>query len=449
MTLLDKLTHSYKSGLALLLVPFFFACDDPSELGLELNAENNEFDTQKIELVLPTSTIAIDSLRTDQFAASLVGKYNDPVTGSVEAISYNDYGVNGGTFPDSENGLEFSRAFIRMAVFDSRMDQPLAGETVNVYEATDTLFNGAVYLSDRSIPYNEEPIGTATYNYDPEIAEDSVLEISLSDDFGLFLFDRLYKVSDPGGDYIDSLTQGLYHYNPLVFVPGTANQGIIGFDLNADTSAIYVEMVDSVGDMSYYTFDFREKHYNQLIRDKSGSQLSDLTSEYMPSNNATQYSYIDMLAGVYTKVDLQPYLDFIESNSNLIINNSTFQFETVKSSSEYIDSLAQLNSFFITNDGRINGPASLSASAGLYAILSENSYLSSGSDLLVSVPDSSLTYQSNVTLFSQILFDNFHEGEEYLTEEFVLTSPRTLSMNQTKLINSEVKLTLYYTSIKK
>ena len=447
MTLLDKLTHSYKSGLALLLIPFFFACDDPSELGLELNAEDNEFETKKIEFVLPTSTIAIDSLRTDQFAASLVGKYNDPVTGSVEAISYNNYNIDGGQLPDEGDSLKFSRAFVRMKIFDSRLDQPLSGEVINIHLAQDTLFDNAVYLASRSIPYDEDPVGTVTYDFTPE--RDTIMEIPLTDEFGLFLFDRLDKVTNPGGDYIDSLTQGLYHYDPLVFVPGATNQGIIGFDLNADTSALYVEMIDNAGNTSYYAFDFRDKHYNQIIRDRSSSQLSDLTSEYTPSNNATQNSSIDMLAGVYAKVDLQPLIDFIESGNTLIVNNATVQYEAVEPTSEYTENLSLLNSFFITGSGRINGPGGQTANAGAFALLTEGSYLAGGSDLLTASPDSVLTYSSNISLFTQILFDNYRLEESYLAEQFVLTSPRTLSMNQTTLINSEVKLTLYYTSIKK
>ncbi len=446
MTLLDKQTHLYKSGLALLLVPFFFACDDPSNLGLQVDERENEFQTEKVEFTLPVSTIGIDSLRTEHFSASLVGKYSDPITGTVEAISYNSYGINGGQLPDQGDSLQFSRAFIRMKIFDSRLNQPLTGESLSIHLAEDTLYSRAVYLADRAIPYDPEPIATFTYDFNPEI--DTVLEIPLSDDFGRFLFTRLDRVTNPGGDYADSLTRSLYYYDPLVFVPGADNQGILGFDLASDTSAIYVEMVNSQGTESYYTFDFREAHYNQLNRDRSTGQLNDLSTEYTPSANTGDYSYVDMIAGVYTKVALQPLLDFVELNPEVIVNNSVIELNAITPGSSYIDNLERLQYYFLLDNGRINGPGGQTAASGQYAMLTEGSYLSSGTDVLNAVVDNQLRYRSNITLFSQVLFNNFSNEEDYLTEELVLLSPRTLSLDQTTLVNSEVKLTLYYTSIK-
>lgn len=437
MTLLDKLTYLVRSGLAILLVPIFFACDDPTDLGLELDGEDNKLNTQRIEFILPASTISIDSLRTDHFNLSLVGQYSDSVFGTSRATSYNSYSLNAGVLPGDT--LEFSNAFIRMRVFDVRTDYHLEDQTIHIHEAQDTIFSSAVYFADKSIPYDVDPIGTGTFNFNAVL--DSVVSIPLADEFGEFLFNRLSQA--------DSLSQGLYYYNPLVFVPEASTEGIFSFDLTNDTTAIYVEMKGELGDKYYYTFDFNNKHFTHIDRDRGGAKLSDLTTDYQATSNSPSMSYMDMVGGVYTKLSLQPLLDFIESNENVLVNKAYITQSTTAHPSRYIDNLGTIQHYFIKDNGRINGPGGNGARAGAFALLTENSYLSTSPTLLTTSYDTlNFRYRTEATLFSQILFDNFIDEDNYLTEELVILSSRTLSLSQTRFRNSDIKLTLFYTTLK-
>ncbi|MEQ9302470.1 MAG: hypothetical protein RJQ14_01040, partial [Marinoscillum sp.] len=79
----------------------------------------------------------------------------------------------------------------------------------------------------------------------------------------------------------------------------------------------------------------------------------------------------------------------------------------------------------------------------------ENSYLSTSPTLLTTSYDTlNFRYRTEATLFSQILFDNFIDEDNYLTEELVILSSRTLSLSQTRFRNSDIKLTLFYTTLK-
>jgi hypothetical protein len=67
------------SGWAILIVlPIFFSCEDPNEIGSELNPSINNITTQFKEFVLNTSQVFSDSVATSDPIELLTGVYQDP-----------------------------------------------------------------------------------------------------------------------------------------------------------------------------------------------------------------------------------------------------------------------------------------------------------------------------------------------------------------------------------
>ena len=107
---------------------------------------------------------------------------------------------------------------------------------------------------------------------------------------------------------------------------------------------------------------------------------------------------------------------------------------------------------FIKDNGKINGPGLLDRNDIINnIILSDASYTNFNNPNFTptsatSIYSDSLDYAPvNVTLFTESLLNNYLDKEDYLTEEVVIFSGASSSLNQTKLIGSETKLTLYYT----
>ncbi len=447
MILLDKLTFLYKSGLALLLIPIFFACDDPSQLGLEVPDDDDRFDVAKVEFTLPVSTISIDSLRSGNSGRSIFGQINNSITGKTTATSYNRFNLAGGHFPDSTD--VFIKAYLRLAIDDFKMTSALSGEEIHIHEAQDTLFESAVYLANKEIPYTPEPILSATFDFDPTgDFPDSLLTFDLPADFSNTYYNRLYRAStDTSGNALDSLLREFFFRKPLVLVPGTNNMGLYSIDLADENTGIFFQMENAVGDTTYtYRFDF-EEHFSHITRDRSASQLSDLTEEYVPSSQTDTYSYIDVMAGIYPKVSLKPLLDYIETEGKITVNSALLELSATQPAANYTSNIPILNAYFISDGGKIDGAGALSAAAGNHAILEDNGYFSSTPTLLNITIDSLNDYKANMSLFTQVLSDNFSEDEDFLTEEFVLVTQSRTTLDETTLINSEVKLTLYYTTI--
>jgi len=451
MTLLDKQTCLYKSGLALLLIPFFFACDDPSQIGVEVPNTDDQYEVKKAEFSLPVSTISIDSLRTDNTSFSIFGQYSDPVTGKVTATSYNRYRASGGHLPESEN-LQV-RAYVVLSVNNFRQDNNVIDDVVNIHEAEDSLFFDAIYLADRMVPFTQEPMATDTYTFQVSSSEpDSTISFDLGENFTNFHYQLLLR-SNEDSESRDSLTGNDYFRKPLVFSPGINNSGLYSIDLQNDTTGIYLEMIDDNLDTTYYyKFTFDTKHYSHISRDRSSSLLSDLTEEYQVSSNAGGFAYVDVMSGVYAKVGLTPLLEFIESNEEITVNSAVLSNMSAENDPSYVDPFNVLQFLFIKDNGKINGPGLLDRNDIINnIILSDASYTNFNNPNFTptsatSIYSDSLDYAPvNVTLFTESLLNNYLDKEDYLTEEVVIFSGASSSLNQTKLIGSETKLTLYYT----
>ena len=378
---------------------------------------------------------------------STFGQFNDPVTGKVKATAYNLIGLSGGHLPDETD--VFVKAYMKLAIDDFRMTSVLSGEEINFHQAEDSLFTSAVYLSNKSIPYNPEPLFVTTFDFDPRGDQpDSIITVDLSDEFALQYYQRLYRAgTDTTGEALDSLRGNYYFREPLVMVPGENNQGLYNIDLSSEYTGIYFEMEDANGDTTYtYQYKFRQ-HFSNIERDKSASELSDLTQDYAVSNNSGTYSYTDVIAGVYTKVSLKPILDFIQDKGQVTVNSSLLELHATAPNPNHTDNIQNFYSFFVLDNGKINGPGGFAPNAGIYAVLRDDSYYSGQANLLSLAVNDENIYKSNMALFTQLLFDNFNDGKDFLADEFVLVSPLSSTLNQTALINSEVKLTLYYTSL--
>jgi len=476
MNLLDKLTHSIKPGLALLLIPFFFACNDPTQLGLEINSDQSEVGVNKIELTLPTSTVYIDSLRTDNYTSVILGAYEDSIIGKVTATPYCQYeiytGVLSGTDELGQDTLKFEYADILLKVSDQRAHGTLSNQKISVHEINDKIYSQPAYLSNRVLDYDPDPIGEHTFDFNPET--DSVIDIRLNEDFGMKIFERLSKAGDTSlTDYLvyrDSLLRGLYQDPPLAFVPDPANSGLFQINLKDDTTKLAIRMSSVLhpGKSYVFLYTLNAAHYTQITRDRSSGKLADLVEEYSPSTIPSSRSYLDLIAGVYPKVSLSPLIDFIDTTQNIIINRATLRYGLPTINNQpYVYEIPFLWNFLIHSNGRINGGAifnlqtkdgyhnGILVDSDYFQILSNGTYV--GYRNFLTMQYDTTHYSGDATMFIQLMSSLSKNGGDLLAEDFIINGDLIppsgynidpFYLGQTSFVNSEIKLTLYYTTEK-
>ena len=439
MNLLDKRKYLIWSGLACMLIPFFFACDDPNELGILVEGDEQGIRVRDTTFTLPISTIYIDSLRTDQFNSTIVGRSLDSIFGELKAESYFHYGPLGGVGPGDT--LEFSSSFIVLEAEDISAKESLSNEHWDFHEALDTLYSQAIYLANKETPYDPNPILQYDFSFNPE--DDSLISCPF-DIVGQKLFDQLVK-AEQDTVFRDSLVSGQLYYSPLVLVPGDQNEGLFTLELDSDTAGIYVEMRSpSTDSLYYYKFNLgRKGYYSRIVRDRSGSTLQSLQNEY-EDEYVSDRAYGSMVHGVYLKVDLQPLQNFVDQHNSLVVNDSRLTLNTVDySSMDFISPYPNVQFLFIRGS-KINGPGTILSSERFFnALLNEASYRSSSGQqslLTMSLQSDSTIYRGSTTLFTQ-LFADAQSNED--RDELVVINPFVTSVKQT--VFTDAQLDFYYT----
>ena len=433
----------------MLLIPFFFACNDPTDLGLELEDKDKNVVVKDTTLTLPATTTFIDSLRTDQYTTTVFGQFTDDIYGTVRAISNNHYNAQSGPLPGGDS-LTYHSASLVFRVSSSRLTGPTTGEQVLIYESPDTIFSSAIYLANRFLEKQPAPIADVTFDFNPET--DSLITIPLGDPFGESLFALLKKAADDD-DFQDSLQLNRVIYPPLVIEPGPGNQGLYHFNLADQATGIFVNMKSAVDSMYTYHFDMSQAtRFTSVSRDRVGALLSDLNEDYDETDAVTTRVYLDMMHGVYPKIDLQPLIDLYESNEHFVFTDVQFSMDAGSTGSIYISPVSQFRFYFIRGDSTINATSTSIAGALRSdfinnAVLTESSYTGAAPALLnFTYSDQDLGYSGIVTLFSQILGDSYNEEtDRYLTRYLVGLSPNGISMGQTNLLKNQIKVRVFYT----
>ena len=461
------MTKISNSGLVLCaLIPFFFACEDPSALGLELEDQSSKTEVKIIEFKLPAKTIYIDSLRTDDLGQALFGSvYNDSIVGNIKARTYFEYFGGSGTLPSDsikQDTLEYVSVFLHIKYSAlSVNDTSTANENFTVHLASDTLFSTVTYLRNMHTPFDEaNPIGTHSGSIRYR-ADDSVRRIKLTDSFGEYLFNKLDLAGRSSNKaYRDSLsgTSRPAYYPALVLEPQLDYEHLLSLDFTSQKMGIYVNMKSKVSDSTYvYKFLIGGDYYSEIIRNRASGKYADLVTDYSESSDSSGTVHLNATAGLYPKFDLTEFIKFTKNSENIIVSRAELSYKKDNDlmPPAYKPVVSKVRYYFPKAGGRINTLAARAAYpvGNLYGLFSSNGYLSresGASNLLTSFYNKDdKAYGDLVTFFCQDLLDLQSAGAEPSTNSLILWNPDATTVGQTPILKSSVKLKVYYTELKK
>lgn len=428
MNLLDKILKGAVLSLSLI------ACDEPGDLGLELNPGDSETEVNFQEFVLPASTFYIDSLRTDRGANIIVGSNTDSIYGEITSETFLEISYESGQLP--LDCLEVLSAQLSFEIGEVLSLESVANLELEVRMLQDTIIPSRIYSRDDAIPAEEFVLDT--WNVTVDVA-DSVVGIDVGR--------RLYGLLWQGLGDAETISDIYFGIN----VRATdASDGLLALNIFADTTELIIHSKDPL-DTMYTTVFALENHFNRVSRDRTGSRMAPLqqTGDSLDTDNG--YSYVNGIAGTVVKLDLDPFLDFVNSQDNLIINKADIEIATVNNRANSIQSnVPDVNLYFFKEGTVINGPG-IANDVFNTAVLSENDYsnltaLPTPRVLIFSEDDSN--YSSTITLFTQSLLTDQLAGDELLTDDLVVLPTSGLYISQSTIQNSGVKLKVFYTIVK-
>jgi hypothetical protein len=329
------------SSLLPVLVLFLIACEDPGEIGLELNPENGAFVAKFQELPLNTSIVLVEDILSDnstringrtQLQISdgrvLFGNYTTPDFGSISSTGFSSLYISQRGFKPSEKSFVYDSLVLYMFVDYLYGKNFLGTKQINIHELKEEIKTDSVYLTKNYTPFHEDPIGILNFDVSSfdSVRVDTLLRVRLADELGSRLFDEAYT------DTITFSNNGEFRkfFNGFAFVPGDANDMITG--VHMENKSTFVRMfIHNATDTTAFDFVFTgydtagyniTRYYNNITLDRNGSSIgpiNDYYTDYFPADNR---GFLQASSGVFTKLDFTPYLNFIDTIDHLIINRA-------------------------------------------------------------------------------------------------------------------------------
>lgn len=331
------------SGLLILLTAaLLFSCKkDISKIGVDIVGENPLKVIYMDTVTVRVYSELIDSLRTDELSAHVVGAIKDPVFGTLNASVYSQFNIDpGNTDYDfgSSPAIDSVVLYIAYANVDLYGDTSYQQEWV-VYELGNDLEADSAYYSFQNTRIKQEPLAYASFvpNYDSvEFIEENTVDetydtsmilnpvkIYLSNDFGNRIinsdtsaFEDDASLSDIfKGIYITTLDQNL-----------PSNGGSL-VDLNLQSDDTFIRFYYHNTEEDSMSYDLIVNYNTARFSNFNHYEYRDASPEFRSqvingnTEDGKELIYLQGLAGVRTIIEF-PYLSKIDDYYNYAVNEA-------------------------------------------------------------------------------------------------------------------------------
>ena len=158
MNLLAKISI----GSIFLLTLFFYACENPNEIGLNLKGDPDHIGTFYQEIELETSLINNDSLFTLTVVRLLAGKTYNPDYGEMTTAAFTQFGFSTDdlNIPDSAT---YDSLILDVVDDYSFGEGTISNQRFTVHELMEDLYDTAQYYSFSTAAYDPVPLASGDF----------------------------------------------------------------------------------------------------------------------------------------------------------------------------------------------------------------------------------------------------------------------------------------------
>lgn len=299
-----------------ILVVTLTSCEAPKEIGLppEVIAEVLFTDT----LTVKTSTVLLDSVRTSNAQQLLVGKYRDPIFGTVSAQPFFEMGgaLNLNLNSDgtsNTNTYAFDSLTLDVA-YSYLYGDTLQPFELNLHRLTDTLITNKTYYNNSAISYDPTPI--AKVKVIPLPSTNNKLQFKLPNSFGKQIFDLSGKPEASTAAKFIQTVKG------FTLVPSANNSMVIGFSPSSTGTLLNMYLHNTADTIALVRTFYVSKRFNQVKADRQGTALSQIQPlKPLSAIQTGGLNYVQDALGVVTKVEF-PHLSKLFKDGNVAINRA-------------------------------------------------------------------------------------------------------------------------------
>ncbi|MCL6261106.1 DUF4270 domain-containing protein [Aquiflexum sp. TKW24L] len=323
------------------------SCEDPSNIGLELDPENNQIGVFYIEIPLSASVVLQDSISTTNSGVLVFGNEESDFFGKTESIGYSRLFFNRDIArPTATAVLDSVRFLINMReVLTSDTINP---KTINIHLLTEQI-QDVNYFNFSSVAYDPNPLFSASFDFTNR--QDTIVSTKINNALTQEIFSELKD-----GRYF----QDIFAFRQ--FLPGLAFRAEegenVGFSTNVGNNTGFIFYFKNEGDTVSRSYPIATginfnlaRHFSQVINDPSGTPL-EVVTEKNRAYKLPEFLGSKATMGLQVKLDLSPLDIFLDTLSNVNFNQVTLEMGPLVDFS-LIESPLTLIPYFTNESNRI------------------------------------------------------------------------------------------------
>lgn len=345
VTTTSILTSPAKLALGLIISFIISSCEDPSNLGLDLDPNNNQIGVFYQEIPLSATVIKQDSLLTINPNFLVFGHEESDFFGKTEGIGYSRLFFNRDVAKPEANAVLDSVRFnfnVRFVLADELESE----KTFQVHRLNEQI-QDVNYYNFSSLEYNEEPIFTASFDFSAR--QDTLVFTKLENNpFTNQLFEDLKE----GSAFTDIFT--FREYLPGLVFKGAEDEKV-SFTVRPGNNTGFVFFYRNEGDTVSRAYPIATgvnsniaRHFNQMIIDPTGTPTEAIVEPYVSYDLGGKVGSKNN-TGLLVKLDMSPLDAFLDTLQNITINQAILEMGPL---SRNIASLRppQFHQMFFTNE---------------------------------------------------------------------------------------------------
>ncbi|MEJ8757601.1 DUF4270 family protein [Pontibacter sp. H259] len=338
---------------------FFFSlatlasCEDPSDIGLDLQ-DDNEIGAFYTELAVNSGTVLKpDSVLSFKQQPLPVGGYQDATLGNVKATAFTEVGLSGLDVKFGDNPVADSIVLSLDYTTDIYANNtvPL---TLNIHRLTEGFQDKASYFTNSSLNYDSDVLGTVTF--DPKVLrtkktdQDSIAPVNIKLDIAL----ANEILAQSGKEPLKDQFKFVQFFKGIAIVPTQQSPREI-FALNTGSNRTKLTLYYKNGtEKKDYTFTMsgsNVRNFSNITANRSGTVLENLSNyEFLPSTATGGETYVQAGTQLFTKLTIPELANFKAENGDSVVINRAELVVPIKSGSIATLSAPQQLAIYETNN---------------------------------------------------------------------------------------------------
>lgn len=306
--------------VGLLLATALFSCTDPDLIGLEVQPESDKIvlSTLDEQQVFALFSVAQDSIRIDENSYNLLGGYDDPVFGAVDA-AFSTHLIPSDNAIDFGDNPVLDSAVLSFA-YAGHYGDTMSDMSINVYELASAIELDSTYYSNESFPVGDL-LQTATvplrpltkYYIDGDTIGTAQIRIPMNSLGEMFLASQAS---------FESNSEFLSFFKGVQLQLADASEAVVYLNLKNDMSKLTL----------YYKNDANDSLHYDLVMGVTAARLNHFELEH--DLDTASYYGVQSMGGYDLKLDFVD-LDYLSTLlEGKVVNKASLEFNLLEGSAD-------------------------------------------------------------------------------------------------------------------